>query len=412
MSGVDELTYALGAPGESERFDAVDRLVRPRLGLSYSDDFAGAVVLVAHRGTVRYHRAFGHAEALRLHEGTISPIPEPRPMRTDTIFDLASITKVMAGTSAIMKLVDEGEVELDAEMRGYLPGLGADIGTITVRELLAHRTGLSWQPTGLHRTAAGRDSVIEYLGHIGWPARSRGEYRYSDINFMFLGLIAERVSSERLDTFLARQLFGPLGMSDAGYLPSPGLHDRIAATEHGNPFELEMIGRMEADGSLDRSEPYTDWRTFRFRDHTLVGEVDDGNCWYGWDGVAGHAGLFATAMDVAIYAQLMLNRGTYAGYRFVRPDTVDEFVAAPFGDPRALGAQRNHLPALPEGLGHSGFTGTRFAYSYADEIIVVLLSNRQHKYLEHPIAYPDLDPLWGEIVHAAVEATSEHPSAE
>ena len=380
--------------------DEIAALVSAGVGIDVESPYAGAVVQVTHRGTVIHRSAHGWAEALELRpDGRIVEVERPRPMTVDTIFDLASLTKVVATTAAIMKLVDERRVGLDDPIGSILPQFDGPTSGVTVRQLLTHRSGLVWQPTWLHRD--GTASVLSFLARLRPTAV--GVHRYSDINFMLLGAVVEAVSGERLDVFVRERIHAPLGMTDTGYHPDQALRRRIAATSHGNPFEVEKVAGMVKDGSLQHADDVvTSVDAFRYRDYTLVGEVNDGNCWYSWDGVAGHAGLFATAADIGTFAQAILD----GGGGVVSPATVDAFLEAPFDQERAHGFERNEVPALPGGFGHSGFTGTRFAFSRETGISVVLLTNRQHKRIGRPVIYPDVTPIWNRVVELSVAAVA------
>lgn len=374
----------------------LDRLLTDAAGNRGSALFSGAVLFIAHRGVVVHEAAYGLAEALRLHDGRIGNLDVPRAMTVDTVFDLASITKVAATTLAVMKLADRGDLDLDGHLAQYMPAFGGGTGTVTIRQLLTHRLDVAWQPIWLHLDED--SSPLTYLTRM--PVDSVGQrFRYSDQAFMILGALVARACGQSLDTFVRREIHEPLGMASTSYLPDAATRQRCAATSHGNPYEMDMVRRLAEDGDLDHTEPFDDAAdSFAYRDYTLVGEVNDGNCHYAWRGVAGHAGLFGTARDLGVMAQALLNGGTYAGSRIVSEDVVTEFMRAPFDPNRAHGFQRDHLEAMPGAFGHSGFTGTRMAFWPAEQLIVVMLANRQHRYLSRPVAYPDVTPIWHEVI--------------
>lgn len=381
---------------DPERLTRIDAAVQSRLGLTTEDRYTGAVALVAHQGQVIYEEAFGDAQT---HDG-VTPLEEPRPITVDTIFDMASITKVQATTAAVMTLVDQGRLDLDARLDHYLPQFDGDHGAILVRQLLTHRSGLwEWQPTYLH--GRNGEEVLDFLAELDLRYEIGSERHYSDLGFMLLGAIVDEVTGQPLDRYLREQVYGPLGMTDTSFLPDASVCDRMAATSLGNSYEFTMIGTgspYPIVGDLDPAD-FTDWR-----EHTLVGEVNDGNSWYGWQGVAGHAGLFSTARDVAIYGQTLVNGGGYADAQLASAATVEEFLSPQYDDGQVLGfwANRFSVADAPGGFGHNGFTGTEFLFDPESELILVLLTNRLH---------PDRGPgsitdVWQEIVRTAMEVTA------
>jgi serine-type D-Ala-D-Ala carboxypeptidase len=375
----------------------IDTAVESRLGLEATDRYTGAVALVAHQGRVVYERAFGDAQT---HQGT-EPLRRPRPATRRTIFDMASVTKVEATTAAVMKLVDEGRLDLDARLRWYLPRFADEKGDILVRQLLTHRAGLwEWQPTYLH--GRNKAQVLDFLADLDLRYGVGEGRHYSDIGFMLLGAIVEKVTGQPLDDYVREHIHRPLGMSDTTYLPDRRPRTRIAATSLGNSYEYTMIDSQSPYpivGDLDPDD-FPDWRR-----HTLVGEVNDGNAWYGWQGVAGHAGLFSTARDLAVYAQTLVNGGGYADTELASRDVVDEFLTEQYDEGQALGFWTDRLSTIGRtgGFGHSGFTGTEFLFDPDRELVVVLLTNRLH---------PDRGPgsiaaVWHDVLRHAVQATEQ-----
>jgi CubicO group peptidase (beta-lactamase class C family) len=270
-----------------------------------------------------------------------------------TIYDLASLTKVIGTTTAVMILFDEGKIDLDAPVNKYVPDFtGGEKDRITVRMLLEHRSGL---PAGrdlwriAHSPEEARAAVISttLFAHPGQY------YEYSDLGADMLGFVVEAASGQRMDQFLATNVFKPLHMDDTFFTPADSLRSRIAPTETAPP-----------------------------RGYPLRGEVHDENA-YALGGVAGHAGLFSTAYDLAIFAQMMLNGGTYNGTRVVSDSTVALFTTRAAGT-RALGWDTcggsgscgSYLE--PEAYGHTGFTGTSLWIDPNRDMFVVLLTNRVH----------------------------------
>ncbi|MGI8692999.1 MAG: serine hydrolase domain-containing protein [Geodermatophilaceae bacterium] len=372
------------------RLDVTSATERVRWLLQTAVDEAqipGAVALVRCHGQVQIHEAFGSAELT----------PNRREMRTDTVFDLASLTKPLATTAVALALVDRGAVALDEEVTRYLPELAAVTGAgVTIRRLLTHASGLSgWRP--LYTRAHGQEEYLRSIAELGiaYPPGSR--FEYSDLGLLTLGIALERLAGVGLDSLARELVFGPLGLSDTGYCPPPD-PDRYAATEDGNAFERRMAVWAGVDFG-------------RWRRGCYPGEVNDGNAHYGLDGVSGHAGLFGTAQDVGVLGQLWLDGGAYEGTRVlsaaaVRLATTNQSPpqCAPRGLGWALGSSqppgRSELTRADAGFfppaaspwvprssgellsdrafGHTGFTGTSIWCDPDTELVAVLLTNATH----------------------------------
>ncbi len=202
---------------DPEILDGIDAAVQTRLGLETTDRYTGAVALVAHRGRVVYERAFGDAQT---HQGT-EPLARPRPTTPDTIFDMASVTKVEATTAAVMKLVDDGRLDLDARLRRYLPRFSDEKGDILVRQLLTHRSGLwEWQPTYMH--GRNKAQVLDFLADLDLRYPTGERRQYSDIGFMLLGAIVEKVTGQALDDYVREHIHRPAG-HDRHHVPAGSL---------------------------------------------------------------------------------------------------------------------------------------------------------------------------------------------
>jgi len=390
----------------------------------------GAVLSVSRAGTVTFEKAYGFAQLYEYGLGeygaaaagearpdALRRLDRPVPMGTDTLFDLASVTKVMATTFAIMLLVDDGALDLDAPVSRYLPDFGAagahggngspDKRDITLRQLLTHRAGLSqWQP--IYYFADDPEGAYAFIRDFPLAWQPGAERHYSDLGFMLLGVLVERVSGQPLDRFLNERLYGPLGLATTGFrpaadgfaAPTPPADDaagRFAATSHGNPFEHHMVHEPDFGYRIDIDpDSWDGWRRY-----TLVGEVNDGNAFHAFGGVAGHAGLFSDAADLQVLLQLLLNRGEYDGTRYLRAATVDEFLTST-GDGQALGWQvPDYLPA--GSFAHAGFTGTWVAGIPARDTAIVLLTNRQNGGLDDAGQYPNLGELQQAVARAVVD---------
>lgn len=374
----------------------------------------GAVLHVSRGDDVLIARAYGAARAHdfgdgdgqygaegRTTTGGLRTLEPPVPMTPETTFDLASVTKVMATTMALMLLVDRGRVELDAPVHRYLPDfVGGGRERVTIEQLLSHRSGLTpWQP--IYYGAANADEAWRRILEIPLDGEAGGARRYSDLGFMTLGLLVERVGGRRLDVFLADELYHPLGLEATGFRPAGTARQPAgdtsrgyAATSHGNPYERRMV--YDADFGYDVPLDPRSWDGWRRR--TLVGEVNDGNAWHAFEGVAGHAGLFSNARELDALLRIVLGGGEARGRRWMSADVVERFLA-PTGDGQALGWQLpTYAPATA--FAHTGFTGTFVLGDRATGLAVVLLTNRQNAGVDERSAYPDVGPLQREVTAA------------
>lgn len=338
-----------------------------------AQEIGGGVMMVQHRGDVVLEGATGYAVR--------EPESERTEMALDTIFDLASLTKVLSTTPAVLQLIEQNRLALDEPIGTWLPEFGTegDKQGVTVRRLLSHTSGITgWR--GVYTEGTGIDAYIASLAR-DQPAVTPGtQVEYSCMGFILLGEVVRRLSGVPLNEYAARHVFTPLGMVDTGYLPDPALRSRIAATEHGNYFEREATRNVP---------PVQGWREYLIR-----GEVHDGNAWYGLAGISGNAGLFGTAADLMRYANMWLNRGELDGVRLLGEGVVAEamteqtHLAAP-NERRGLGWQMAPHPETPEeqasgrgmsdrAIGHTGFTGTSLWIDPARDLISVILTNRVH----------------------------------
>jgi CubicO group peptidase (beta-lactamase class C family) len=326
------------------RLATVDRVIERGIK---AGGYPGAAVVVGRKGAAVWEKGFGR----------LGWTEESGPVIAErTIYDLASLTKVIGTTTAVMILFDENKLHLDDRVSRYIPEFtGGGKENVTLRMLLEHRSGLP----------AGRD--LWRIAHTPEEARAAvistplfaapGQYyEYSDLGADMLGFTVEAVTGEKLDTFLQRRVFTPLGMSDTHYRPDASLRGRIAPTEVTPP-----------------------------RGYPLRGEVHDENA-YALGGVAGHAGLFSTVSDLSIFAQMMLNGGTYDGTRIISDSAVQLFThrgsvakshralgwdtcAGEYGCGKYLGS---------DAYGHTGYTGTSLWIDPDHEMFVILLTNRVH----------------------------------
>jgi len=308
----------------------------------------GGVVWLESRGQ-SYHKAFGNR----------SVYPKSEEMSEDTIFDSASLTKVVATTPSVMKLIEEGKIGIEDKVQKYVPELIGDSNKseVTIRHLMTHTSGL---PAGIRRGYdwAGYENGIRMACAETSYGGAGVAYKYSDINFILLGEIVRRVSGVGLDVYAKQKIFAPLKMVDTQYRPASALRSKIAPT-------TRMAGAS-----------------------VLRGTVHDPTC-RSMGGVAGHAGLFTTAADLARYARMMLNGGELDGVRVFKKETVAMMtsVQSPSGivARRGLGWDIDSPYAGPRGevfprgsYGHSGWTGTSLWIDPFSKSFLVFLSNRNH----------------------------------
>ncbi|MGI8484617.1 MAG: serine hydrolase domain-containing protein [Thermomicrobiales bacterium] len=355
-------------------------------------EYGGAVALIARHGQIVLHRATGWAVR--------QPEAERSIMAVDEIFDLASLTKVTATLPSILKLIDDGKLGLDQPVGEILPVFGTEgaKADVTIRRLLTHSAGFSdWRPVFL--TGMGADAYLADFAATQ-PEQTPGQHvRYSDPSFITLGEVVHHLTGETVAAYAHREIFQPLGMTDTMFTPPVGTRSRIAATEFGNEFEAEKVPAQVPVMSGG------------WRNRLLRGEVHDGNAWYGFEGITGHAGLFGTAIDLARYGMMWLNGGELGGVRILSADLVAEAChnQTPFPDEterRGLGWRMLPVPGTSEntpdsgrGLsqqayGHTGFTGTSLWMEPGLDLVIVLLTNRVHPtvtttYMERRAAFTD-----------------------
>lgn len=352
MGKLAALLVLASAPAVAQSFAAsetLDALIEEAVA---RDEIPGAVLLVGQPGRILHYKAYGW-RAIE---------PEREAMTVETIFDVASLTKVVATTPAVMKLFEQGKLRLNDPLTRYLPEFQGG-GAITVRDLLTHFSGLR-PGLDLRPPWSGKQTGL-YLAFVDPPVEAPGaRFIYSDINFILLGALVESASGRPLDEFAAEQVWRPLGMKETMFRPPETLRARIAPTEI-------------VDGVL------------------LRGVVHDPTC-RAMGGVAGHAGLFTTAADLARFAEMMLGEGEREGVRVFSALTVRKFTApqSPPNQPvlRGLGwdiespYSGNRGELFPVGsFGHTGFTGTSLWLDPVSRTYVILLANSIHPYLRPPI---------------------------
>tara|TARA_R110002072_G_scaffold303069_1_gene492673 strand:- start:191582 stop:192757 length:1176 start_codon:yes stop_codon:yes gene_type:complete len=350
----------------ASRLAAIDNVVAEGLR---DERMPGCVVLVGYRGRIVWRKSYGARQVK----------PDVVPMTTDTVFDLASLTKPIATATSIMLLIEDGLVELDAPAVKYIPEFGSNgKEVITIRQLLTHQSGLL-PDNSINDYGHGRVDAFRRIHELDLRAEPGSRFIYSDVGFIVLGEIVERVSGKTLDKFANERVFKPLGMSETGFNPPADLKLRAAPTQERNG----------------------EW---------MRGEVHDPRA-YKLGGVAGHAGLFSTAEDLARYAQMQVNGGVLGEARILKSETCQLMQASQevssgvrtLGWDRRTGYSSNRGDLFSAGaFGHGGFTGTALWIDPAQEMFVIFLSNRVH-----PDGKGSVNSLAGRIGTLAAAAIKE-----
>jgi uncharacterized protein YbbC (DUF1343 family) len=372
-------TFAAGLPHDSPEAAGMDSAHLARIDQIVAEGLAekrmpGCVVCIGRQGKIVMLKAYGNKQVE----------PSELPMTTDTVFDMASITKPVATATSIMLLVERGQLKLGQRVSSIIPEFAAnDKEQITLFDLLTHQSGLL-PDNAVKDYENGREEAIRKICNLTLQAPTGTRFIYSDVNFILLGEIIRRISGKSVHEFSHENIFQPLGMTETGYLPNEALKKRAAPTEK----------REKSD------EKY------------IQGEVHDPRA-YLLGGIAGHAGLFSTAEDLAVYAQMMLGGGEYNGARILAPQTVATMTRGY----KILGGTRSTMEGVPpsppvylRGLGwdkrtgysinrgelmtdaafgHGGFTGTVLWIDPGLDLFVIFLSNRVHpdgKGLVNPLA--------------------------
>lgn len=372
---------------------AIDSLIQKAVD---EENIPGGVIRIQQGGSLLHYKAYGFAQK---YEYGLKPLENPEEMTRDHIFDLASLTKVFATTYGIMLLTDLGEIAIDDPIQKYLPEFSEGAkGEITIRHLLTHTSGLAqWYP--LYYKASNKMERRKAISEmpLKWAV---GEGRhYSDLGFMLLGDIIEKVSGKSLDQFLTDEIYQPLNLQHTTFNPLQKGVENIAATSHGNPFEKRMVYEDDFGYRVDvQPDSWDGWR-----EYTLIGEVNDGNAWYANNGVAGHAGLFSTAEDLQKLINLLLDNGNFNEKRVISPAVIDTFLSKDqYGNGLGWAMDKKTISArgTPDGtFGHTGFTGTNVIVIPEYELSIIFLTNRQNVGLQDDGSYFSLNPLRQDIVN-------------
>lgn len=363
----------------------------------------GAVVLIAKDGKIILENAYGYAKKYDM--GAL--LKNPEKMKKKTIFDLASVTKVMGTTQGIMKLVSEGKISVDDKVSEYIPGFAKNgKGAITIEDLLTHTSGLTpWKPTYLY--ADNPEEVLNYINNLSLEYVTGTDRRYSDFSFMTLAFVIENVTNQRLDEYLQENIYKPLKMKDTMFNAVENTNKKIAATSFGNAYEYKMIDDPNFGYYVEEdADEFAQWRNY-----TLQGEVNDGNSYYANNGVAGHAGLFSTARDLAVLGQTMLNNGNYGKIDLYNEKVIREFTSQQrFG--QGYGWEKNKEWYMgnkhsAQAYGHTGFTGTQVMFDPKYNLQIIVLTNKQNNGPLENGSYPSTGALSKQIANTVYSSIDE-----
>lgn len=359
-------------------------------------DFPSAVYLVAEKGEIVFQDALGLAVVE----------PEKIEARVDTIYDLASLTKVLVTGLLCAKLIENGEINLSAEIAVYLNEFKSGAKRrITNQNLLTHTSGFrAWYPFYLmnesekHRTSADISLQIaaEYL-----ECPENTKVIYSDLNFLTLAFLIEKLRGERIDKIAEKEIFEPLNLKSTFYNPPQELQRRIAASEKGNEFEKQTC----IEQGYEIRDPQS-----AFRNRMIWGEVHDGNCYF-MNGVSGHAGLFSTAEETVKIAQQFLANQTV----LLQPETCELFrtnYTKGLNEARSIAFQLAETPEstasnalAKDSFGHLGFTGTSLWIEPETERIFILLTNRTHA---HELPFVNINSVRRRFHELATQSLNEN----
>lgn len=349
--------------------------------------YPGVNLLIIKDNQIVYRKAWGSSKK---YEGS-NLMAQPVPLTTDTMYDLASNTKMYATNFALQKLVSEGKLNPNDLVSKYIPGFSDspdDVikgkSTLRISDLLHHSSGFSDNPQYYNKFVAGdlysleRKKTLEMIKKTPLEYKPGSEHVYSDINFMLLGFIVESVTGQPLDHYVEETIYRPLGLRHTVFNPLL------------KGFQQKQIAATELNGNtLDGTVYFPGIRTT-----TIWGTVHDEKAFYSMGGVAGHAGLFSNTSDIAVLMQTMLNGGSYGDVTLFSPETVKMFTTSSKEDPTfGLGWRVNGdvtmattfgTLASAQTYGHTGWTGTLTVIDPVNKMAIVMLSNRPHTPVDDP----------------------------
>lgn len=356
-----------------EKLNSVDKLINKEV----ENGFPGAVLLVIKDGVIIKNTAYGYK---KLYDGD-SLLENPEAMTTDTLFDLASNTKIFATNLALQKLVSEGKLNINDLVCKYIPEFtGEGRESIKIKDLMTHSAGFdasikfydpNFKPEGFY--SVDRATTLKLLEKAPLVYPTGSKTLYSDTDYMILGYVLENITGQREDEYVENNIYKPLGLANTMF----------------NPLQK---GLTKADCAATERNGNTRDHSVTFpgvREYTLQGEVHDEKAYYSMGGVSGHAGLFSTTHDLAVLAQTVLNGGGYGGVKLFSQDTMDLFAAPSqinsgygLGWNRQIGSGDNIYEFGPyadtKTIGHTGWTGTDVCIDPDNDMAVILLTNKKN----------------------------------
>ena len=366
------------------------------------NEIPGAVIEIKKNNKIICKHAYGYAQKYDFNHHLLTP---PEPMSVNTLFDIASLTKVIGTTTSIMLLVDKGLLKVEDPVYKYIKAFDTPAKReITIRHLLTHTAGLyEWYP--LYYRASNKEESYKLIGELPLMFPVGEQRRYSDLGFVLLGEIVEIVSGLALEKFEKQNIFRPLQMTNTTYNPlKTGNFKNIAATSHGNPYEKRMVYDSTLGFKIREIDPekWNGWRNY-----TLRGEVNDGNAWYANGGISGAAGLFSTVDDLQKLVDMMINFGKAGNIQFISEKTIRTFLTKDKfnnGLGWMMDTDNSFMKNGPSGsFGHSGFTGTSITVIPEYGISEILLINRQNTGLLENGDYYNVSPIRLQVFNAILK---------
>jgi len=377
----------------------IDSILQSQVNL---DKIPGAVIEIKKDDKIIYKHSYGFACKYDYNRKLLA---RPEEMSVGTLFDIASLTKVVGTTTSVMLLVDRGLLKIDDPVGIYIKSFNSpDKKSITIRHLLTHTAGMyEWYP--LYYRASNKEESYKLIGELPLQFPVGAQRRYSDLGFVILGEVVEKVSGLPLDKFMEQNIFMPLHMNSTLY--NPRLRDdfkNIAATSHGNPYEKRMVYDSTLGFRIKEIEPeeWNGWRTY-----TLRGEVNDGNAWYANGGISGAAGLFSTVDDLQKLVDMLMHEGKVGSIQFLSAKTINTFLTKDKfnnGLGWMMDPDNSFMKNSPEGtFGHTGFTGTSISVVPEYDLSVILLINRQNTGLLATGEYYNVSPVRLQVFKAVMK---------
>jgi len=384
---------------ENSLIESIDSILHAQV---INHQIPGAVILIKEGNHIIWKQAYGYAKR---YNQLGKQLAEAELMTTAHLFDIASLTKVVGTTSAIMYLADQHKIAIQDPVSKYINAFNTtEKKTITIQQLLTHTSGLAeWYP--MYYQSNNKAATYALIANLPLSYPIGKERKYSDLGFTILGQLIEVVSGMPLDQFLKEKIHMPLGMMQTMYNPlKNGNTLKIASTSFGNPYEKRMVYEPALGFSKKEIDPQS-WNGFR--NYSLVGEVNDGNAWYANGGISGAAGLFSTVDDIQRLVDFLMQKDSDKKNPLISSKTIQQFLTIDQfnnGLGWMMDTTNSLLKSAPVGsFGHTGFTGTSIAVIPKHNISVVLLINRQQRGLLPNGEYYNLSPIRAQVIKAILE---------